>query len=477
MATFSITTSGKTDDGDGMPPVDGLGSTVLVHNIRWFIRVRWFVAVALLLAGLVSHFAPPLVTTLGLVPPRQWPWILAVVLAVANLIFWIPSRRLTEATPDRLVQACLWLQIVFDLVIVTITVHFVGSTTTFISFIYLLHIVLACIFFSTLKSLGVTLMAAGLYLLCVGIEILGILPPSTITPIPAHRMIHPGLSTTYAVSAVLIWLTVWYLVATLSKIVRERDRLLEAANQRLVAADEEKNRVVLRTTHDLKAPFSGIESNIQVLKLQYWDQIPEAVRDVVNRIETRGRTLSDRIRDILALGDLRTPGTADAPPAAMDLDAVLKEVLDELGDKAHDRRITIHTDPLPVKITGRARHFTMLFSNLIANAINYSAEGETVRILLRRDKDNVHVLVQDHGIGIPEEALPRIFDEYFRTKEALRINPGSTGLGLAIVKEIVQMAGLNISVTSEVGRGTTFDVAIPASRCQFSEENVPWQTS
>ena len=72
-----------------------------------------------------------------------------------------------------------------------------------------------------------------------------------------------------------------------------------------------------------------------------------------------------------------------------------------------------------------------------------------------------------------EKSLPYIFDEYFRTKEAARFNPGSTGLGLAIVKEIVQKEGLKIAVTSEVGKGTTFDVAIPVSRCEFSKEAYP----
>jgi signal transduction histidine kinase len=474
MAGFALTNAQEAD-ADRMPTGDRLGSTVLVHNIRWFIRIRWVVVIALIMAAIISHFVPVIVTALVLLPPDKWPWVVAAFLAAANLLFWVLSHRLTAFSPDRFVRGNLWLQIVVDLVIVTILVHFVGSTTTFVSFIYLFHVVLACIFFSPSQSFLVTLLAAGLYLLCVDMEILSVWPATGISPLAANGIVSRQLSGVYAASAVIIWLTVWYLVATLSKIVRERDRLLESANQRLIAADQEKNRIVLRTTHDLKAPFSGMESNIQVLKTQYWNQIPDAVRDIVNRIEIRGRTLSDRIRDILLLGDLRTPQVIASD--TFDLSGLLRGVVEEVNDKAQERGIAIHLDSAPVKAVGRPRYFSILFSNLIANSISYSHEHGNVEISVCSDSTDVHVLVKDHGIGIAEEFLPRIFDEYFRTKEALRVNPGSTGLGLAIVKEIVHMEGLKISVISEVGEGTAFDVAIPASRCEFSKETMPCRRS
>ena len=474
MATFLLTASQKTDDGDRLASADGLGSAVLVHNVRWFIWVRWIVVAVLLLAGLVSNFAPAIVTGLGLIPPRRWPWIMAVGLTAANIVFWMLTRHLTDKSPDKTVKGNMWLQIAVDLAVVTILVHCVGSTSTFVSFTYLFHVVLACIFFSPARSLLVTLTAAGLYLLCVGLELLEIWPAAGMVPLYAsHVVAGRKLAVISAVSAVFVWLVVWYLVAALAKIVRERGRLLEAANQRLLAADQEKNRIMLRTTHDLKAPFSGMESNIQVLKLQYWDQIPDSVKDIVQRIEARAQTLSDRIKDILLLGDLRTRMEPAAAPETMDLGQVLQEVVEELEDKARERRIAIRLQPKPLRVAGAARHFAVLFSNLIANAISYSREGSIVEVSVDLDDKDVHVLVRDAGIGIAEKSLPYIFDEYFRTKEAARFNPGSTGLGLAIVKEIVQKEGLKIAVTSEVGKGTTFDVAIPVSRCEFSKEAYP----
>ena len=477
MATLVLTAALKPDTRDTPSPNEGLGSAVLVHNVRWFIRVRWVVAAVLVLAGCVSRVAPEVMTSLGLAPPRQWTWMLAALLAGANVIFWLLSRPLTAASSDRLVASNIWLQIAVDLIVVTLLVHFVGSTSTFIAFTYLFHIVLACIFFAPSQSLLVTLAAANLYLLCVRLETLNLWHAPGMIPLDARQVHNTDLCMLFAFSAVFVWLVVWYLVSTLSKQVRERGQLLEAANLRLRVIDEEKNRLMLRTAHDLKAPFSGIESNIQRLRLQYWDQLSAPAQELVDRIETRGQTLSERIRDILLLGDLRSVGSLPAPEECVEIDRVLKEVGEELEGKLQERHIQLHVAVTALKTRGCARHYFILFSNILANAVSYSHEGTTVEVSLTRNDRDVQIAISDTGIGISSEALPRIFDEYFRAKEAAQFNPASTGLGLTIVKEAAQKEGLTITVTSEIGKGTTFAVAIPASRCEFGKDGIPWQKS
>lgn len=115
----------------------------------------------------------------------------------------------------------------------------------------------------------------------------------------------------------------------------------------------------------------------------------------------------------------------------------------------------------PLAAPGEAEQLTALFTNLVSNAVLYSPEGGVVEIGAREEADEVRVTVRDHGIGIREDALPHIFDDFYRTNEGARFNRMSTGLGLAIVKEIAGHFGLRITVTSEQGKGTTFDVALP----------------
>ena len=474
MASLVLTAAPQMEDRDQRPLHDGLGSAVLVHNVRWFIRVRWVVVAVFVLAGAIAAVMPGLVTMLGLVPPYDWTWQLAGVLAAANVCFGLLARHLTTASSNRLVAGNIWLQIVTDLIVVTFLVHCAGSTSTFIAFTYLFHIVLACIFFAPAQSLLVTLVAANLYLLCVCLEVLGLWPPAGMEPLYARQILSRNLALVFAASAVFVWLVVWYLVSTLSQIVKERDRLLESANQRLRVADEEKNRLMLCTAHDLKAPFSGIESNIQMLKSLHWDQLPPPARELVSRIERRGQTLSTRISDMLLLGELRTQTTPATEPERVDLAQLLQEVREELDAQAQSRHVRLQLQAVPLVTRGLARHYFILFSNVIANAIAYSQEGGTVEVTIWRNEQEVWIATRDNGIGIPEKVLPHIFDEYFRSAEAAQWNPGSTGLGLAIAKEIVQKEDLKIVVTSVPGQETIFRVALPVGRCEFSKEHMPW---
>jgi two-component system phosphate regulon sensor histidine kinase PhoR len=461
MGTFELI---STEDESVVPQQAGqerLGSVVLLNNARWFTQVRWIVVIVFVLLGLMGTFLPGFFKRNGFVAPSPWPFVLAGALVVANVPLSIWVRRIREAPPSHEVELNIWIQIIIDLLVVTGLVYKVGSTDTFISFAYLFHIALACIFFPPRLSLLVTFLAMVMYTVTVALEITGVLPASGI--LINNQLIsrdNTALRFIFSGSSVFVWLVVWYFVSTLSSAVRKRDEQLRTANERLVRADEEKTQQVLVTTHELKAPFTGIESNIQLLKFQHWNDIPESVRTLIERIDARAHTLRERIGQILILGDLKLKPTLEEQSEAVDLRKLIGNVVEELKEKAEERHIVLNIDIPPVSVQGTAQGLGILFSNLISNAINYSHENGVVEVALSRTKDRVIVTVTDHGIGIREDAIPHIFDEYFRTKEASKFNKRSTGLGLTMVKEIARNLGLGIKVTSEEGKGTTFEVIL-----------------
>jgi two-component system phosphate regulon sensor histidine kinase PhoR len=345
---------------------------------------------------------------------------------------------------------------------VTLLVHVVGSTQTFISFVYLFHISLACIFFPKRESSLVTLAAALLYLLAVVGELTGIWPANGVFTdgalFPAMRS---PLALVVAGSAVFAWWVVWYLVSTLSEAVRRRDLQLSAANEQIQAFDREQNRYMIMTVHELKVPFAGIESHIDALKERYWETITPEVRPILERVDHSAQLLSERISQILFLGNLRSREAPRGAPGSVDIAEPIASALTELDQKARQRRIRFEVRVPSLAAPGDAEQLTALFTNLVSNAVLYSPEGGVVEIGAREDADEVRVIIRDHGIGIREDALPHIFDDFYRTNEGARFNRMSTGLGLAIVKEIAGRFGLHITVTSEQGKGTAFDVAIP----------------
>lgn len=438
---------------------EGFARDVLLSHAGWFVRIRWVVVGILAAYGLMNMVWPEVVARLSLVPAVGWPWALACALTVSNVLFRSLLRSAGPAAESGRVVNCIWLQILTDLMVLTVLVHEVGSTGTFIAFAYLFHIVLACIFFAPRDSFMVTVLAVLLFIGCLVLETNGILPRHSLL-VESRMPTSLPVTILNACSAVFIWFVVWYLASTLSKSVQARDRELAEANELLVEADREKNLLMLRTVHDLKAPFSSIESNIEVLRMQDWDALPASARTLINSIEVRAATLRERIRDILLLGELRESYRQAGPAEPVDLDELLETVVGDLAGRASQRRVTVRRKSSGLRVRSNRKQLGILFSNLIANAIAYSREGGDVEVEVQGASADVRVIITDHGIGISEKALPRIFDEYFRAPEAAQFNLLSTGLGLAIVKHVAQSLGLVISVTSEEGRGTSVEVTL-----------------
>jgi len=100
-------------------------------------------------------------------------------------------------------------------------------------------------------------------------------------------------------------------------------------------------------------------------------------------------------------------------------------------------------------------------NNLVSNAIKYTPEGGSVLVTLKRDEGETCICVKDSGIGIPDDAIHHLFEDFYRAPNAIAIERQGTGLGLSIVKETVSSFGGRITVESEVGKGSSFTVTLP----------------
>lgn len=457
----------KRDDGPALPTPAGLDFSV--QNLLWFIRLRWTVAAVFLAIEILAFFFRSGLAEFGFRVPNRWPWILAIILILANLCFRVHAGRLRPAGSSRSgIYLNLWAQIVVDLTTLTVVVHYLGSITTFICFAYLFHTVLACIFFPPRWSLMVTFLACLLYVGCVAAELAGIIPPASIYSADVDRSLRAVLATApftpgvHVASALAIFLVVWYLASNLSSAVRERDRQLLIAHQRLLALDRERTQHMLHTTHELKAPFAAIQSYVQLLLKGYCGPLTDDAREVLEKIDTRSRRLSNQIREMLQLANLRSASAGDHPRETVDLSELLHKAVGSAQALAEASGISFQTDLQSAHARGVPSQLEMLLTNVVANAVQYSHPSGSVTVSSRQlDNGTAQVEIADKGIGIREDALPRIFEEYYRSKEAADHNPMCTGLGLSIVKHIAQTHQIAISVDSEVGQGTRFTLIFP----------------
>ncbi len=246
--------------------------------------------------------------------------------------------------------------------------------------------------------------------------------------------------------------------------VRGKDELAalsEAFNimsEKLENHDRLRNEFVSNASHELKTPLSTMK--ILSESMLYQDQPdPKMMREFFGDINHEVDRLTHIINDLLRLVQEENADRA-LNMAAVDLEALVQRVIRRLMPLAKSKGIRLERKLLPVKIEADESRIEQVVTNLIDNALKYTDKG-SVAVTLKPDGAYAALIVHDTGIGIPKEAIPRLFERFYRVDKARSRDTGGTGLGLSIVERIVAMHGGFIEVESVLGRGSTFTVRLP----------------
>ncbi|MDI7275998.1 MAG: HAMP domain-containing sensor histidine kinase, partial [Anaerolineae bacterium] len=181
--------------------------------------------------------------------------------------------------------------------------------------------------------------------------------------------------------------------------------------------------------------------------------------------------LSQLIGDLLDLSRLEA-GRFEVRKSALRVNDLIAETLEALEVQRRGRNVTIHAEvpgELPELVADREM-VSIIFKNLLANAIKFSHEGGEVTATVVPLKEHLLFQVSDHGIGIPEDAMPHLFQKFFRVQSASGSRVEGTGLGLVLAKQAVEAHGGTIEVQSKLGVGTTFTVRLPWGRDMSNAE-------
>jgi len=227
-------------------------------------------------------------------------------------------------------------------------------------------------------------------------------------------------------------------------------RRLEAARRDLVA----------NASHELKTPAASIQAAAETIRTAAHED-PTVIPRFAQQLEREAVRLSQIVSDLLDLSRLETGSELHDSVA---LDELLGQEGPRLQESADDAAVQLRIDaPSVPPVRGSARDLSLLVRNLVDNAIRYTRPGGRVDVTLSTDGDDVVLSVADTGVGIPTRELPRIFERFYRVDRARSRETGGTGLGLSIVKHVVENHGGTVNVTSELGRGTCFEVRLPAA--------------
>ena len=217
---------------------------------------------------------------------------------------------------------------------------------------------------------------------------------------------------------------------------------------------------VANASHELKTPAASIRAAAETIRTAVVDD-PAVVPRFAERMEAEAIRLSRIVEDLLDLSRLET-GSELADDVA--IDALVREESARLHDAAEGAGVELVVDAREVPaVRGSARDLALLVRNLVDNAIRYTKPGGRVEVTLASEDGDVALRVADTGIGIPSRDLPRVFERFYRVDRARSRETGGTGLGLSIVKHVVENHGGTVSVESELGRGSAFEVRLPAA--------------
>lgn len=246
----------------------------------------------------------------------------------------------------------------------------------------------------------------------------------------------------------------------LQKQIFEHERL----NKQLQEINEEKTRYLLQATHQLKAPFAAIQSYADVILEGFAGPVPKQIFDILKKIKKRCELLTNSIREMLELASLKTTLKDSLEKQVISVGDLISDAIKPFRDVAKKRNIKIRYVQRPENlwIRGNRDQMITMLSVLLENALNYSDDGKLIECVVERPSRNwASISIKDQGIGIPEENIPKIFKEHFRSNNAVVKHENGSGLGLAIVKEILELHNFNIVVESRLGEGSEFTVSVP----------------
>lgn len=241
---------------------------------------------------------------------------------------------------------------------------------------------------------------------------------------------------------------------------------------RLEASFAQQRRFVQDASHELRTPLAAIRTNIEVTEMDPEASVEE-YRELVSTIKAQTERLTRLSEDLLLLTNGDSSRIEREPT---DLTEVASEVVQQLQPLASQRGVALARELQQVpEVLANPDLLYRCVLNLVDNAIKYSGEGSTVKVRTGARDGRVVLEVEDNGPGIPPEALPHVFERFFRVDKGRSRREGGTGLGLAIVRELVEGMGGQVWVTSETGNGSTFGITFPQapSKAQSASTQQP----
>ncbi len=441
-------------------------SAGLNQRAHWLIELRWVAIGALAAATFFSE------RFLHVALAASSLYVLAAILLLYNSILYLIARRVPVSeggdAATRTIERLVAFQISADLLILTTILHFSGGIENPFAFFFVFHMIIASILCSRLQSYLQATLAVMLFGGLVILEAAGVLPHHALTGFAGHGLYR---SVVYVfgflfVFAVTLYLVV-YMTSSISILLRRQQDDTERANAQLRRQDQLKNEYVLRVTHDIKSHLAAIQGCLDVLHGGMLGPLNARQQDFAERAGRRTEKCVLFVQALLKLTHMKLrAGAPDGGPLQAEPFSLRQTIFNALGlagNRARDKGLTLthQIDASIETLRGEAVLIEETITNILYNAVKYTPAGGHVSLEVRDAGDAVRISVSDTGIGIPPEALPHLFQEFYRADNARAVERDGTGLGLALARQVITRHGGKIWAANNPTPGATFTFTLP----------------
>jgi len=429
---------------------------------RWFVNIRWIAIVIVIITTFIAK-------NIFKISIQEIPiYILLSLLFIFNLIYLKFKEQLEKKEPQfalRRIKQILHFQISTDLIILTIILHYSGGIENPFIIYYIFHMIIASIIFKPIESFLQTCLALVLIGVLAFLECYSIIPHYAL-----EGFVTPNLyqNKFYIFTTGTIFVTTSFMVVFLTTLIvsesRKNEEAYLKANTELEKKDKLKNEYVLHVTHDIIQHLAAIISLLSLVKSNIIGILNEKQKEFINRSYERTELLINFVKDLLNLTKKRM--TSIEETKEFSIENLVSSVTSAIQINVKEKSILfdVYIDPDITNIIGNPFTLEEAFLNLLFNAIKYTQENGHVQLNIKNSPDDIIVEVSDTGIGIPDDEIQKVFDEFFRASNVKKDIKSGTGLGLSIVKQIIMNHKGRIWVESQLGIGTKFTFTLPKNK-------------
>jgi len=446
---------------------DEFWNTLRKRNL-WFIKLRY--GAAFMLAGFILSAEFILGFSLSAVQEVALLIITLSILLYNILLHYI--RRYVKCAPDAFNPLHLaLLQMGLDLAALFLLCYYTGSIESPLFMLFVFHMIIGSLILPGVIIYSVAVIMILLFSLMIYLEYFGILTHYSVNGLldfPLYNNM-AFISSYLTIFGFVILMCVVITNRIARELYKMEQELIESLNK-LKSAEIEKQKYIMGVVHEIKTPLAAVQSYLDLILQKFLGPLNEKIEEKLKRSRARSLEAIALIDDVLKISRIKLLDELNLEE--LDLYKVVCELSEKQSVNAQKKAIRLNvvdTRTVKTKMNGDKFLLGIALSNLISNAIKYTGLNGAVEIEISGDNNKNIITVSDSGVGIPQEDIQKIFNDFYRASNIRNKNYNGTGLGLTIVRQIVHRHNGEISVASpsklaaKSAPGAAFTIVLPVT--------------